>query len=110
MAILKKIGKKLRIAKKTSAKQGNEEPLVVTRFTTLPVSEKFTDTPYIPYSQQFKGVSNKEVYIVDKDVLKPESKGTQEKDININIKEEGVEDSIEEEIAKKKYTLLTRMY
>ncbi len=101
MAILKSIGKRLRSAKKASSQQGNEEPLVVTRFTTLPVSEKFTDTPYIPYSQQFKGVSNKEVYIVDKDVLKPESKGTQEKDININIKEEGTEDSIEEEIAKK---------
>ncbi len=100
MAILKKIGKKLRIAKKTSAKQGNEEPLVVTRFTTLPVNEKFTDTPYIPYSQQFKGASNKEVYIVDKDVLNPESKAAQ-KDININIKEDEIEDSIEEEIAKK---------
>ncbi len=100
MAILKSIGKRLRSAKKSS-QQANEEQLIVTRFTTLPVSDKFTDTPYIPYSQQFKGGSNKEVYIVDKDVLKPESKGTQEKDININIKEEGVEDSIEEEIAKK---------
>jgi flagellar protein FlaI len=100
MAILKSIGKRLRSAKKSS-QQVNEEQLIVTRFTTLPVSDKFTDTPYIPYSQQFKGGSNKEVYIVDKDVLKPESKGTQEKDININIKEEGVEDSIEEEIAKK---------
>ncbi|MFA5333642.1 MAG: ATPase, T2SS/T4P/T4SS family [Candidatus Nanoarchaeia archaeon] len=96
--ILKNIGRKLRRAKQAGANNEENEPLVVSRFTTLPVSNKFTDSPYIPYSQQFKGGSNKEVYIVDKEVLKPE----EPKDININIEgQEGIDETIDEEIARK---------
>jgi flagellar protein FlaI len=100
--VLKNIGRKLRMAKRSGGgAQEENEPLVVSRFTTLPVSNKFTDTPYIPYSQQFKGGSNKEVYIVDKEVLKPEEK-EKEKDVNINItQQEGIDEKIEEEIARK---------
>ncbi|MFA5303737.1 MAG: type II/IV secretion system ATPase subunit [Candidatus Nanoarchaeia archaeon] len=96
--MLKNIGRKLRRAKQAGVTKEENEPLVVSRFTTLPVSNKFTDSPYIPYSQQFKGGSNKEVYIVDKEVLKPE----EPKDVNINIEgQEGVDETIDEEIARK---------
>ncbi|MDD2679006.1 MAG: type II/IV secretion system ATPase subunit [Candidatus Nanoarchaeia archaeon] len=104
--ILKNIGRKLRKAKSASSREMNE-PLIVSRFTTLPVSNKFTDTPYVPYSQQFKGISNKEVYIVEKDVLKAEEKKDENlRDLNINIEkkdstEEHIDEKIEEEIAKK---------
>lgn len=100
--VLKSIGRKLRRARSSGGgeKEDNEQ-LIVSRFTTLPVSNKFTDSPYIPYSQQFKGGSNKEVYIVDKEVLKPEEK-EEEKDVNINItQKDDLDEKIEEEIAKK---------
>ena len=98
---LKSIGRRIRNARKSGGGGGEDnEQLIVSRFTTLPVSSKFTDTPFIPYSQQFKGGSNKEVYIVDKEVLKPEEK-KEEKDLNINITQESIDETIEAEIAKK---------
>ncbi|MDD4353601.1 MAG: ATPase, T2SS/T4P/T4SS family, partial [Candidatus Nanoarchaeia archaeon] len=107
--ILRTIGKKLRRARQSDGGQEENETLVVSRFTTLPVSNKFTDSPYIPYSQQFKGGSNKEVYIVDKEVLKPEVVAKKEeapKELTINVTkpeaiEEKLDEKIEEEIARK---------
>jgi archaeal flagellar protein FlaI len=96
--ILKKIGKKIRRARRSGRREPKDnEQLIVSRFTTLPVSNKFTDSPYIPYSQRFKGGSNKEVYIVDKEILKPEEK-PEEKDVNINITQT---EDIDEQIARK---------
>jgi flagellar protein FlaI len=101
--ILKNIGRKIRRARQSESSKEDNEPLVVSRFITLPVSNKFTDSPYIPYSQQFKGMSDKEVYIVDKDMLKPEEKKPgDQKDLTINItKPEIIDEKIEEEIARK---------
>lgn len=106
--VLESIRKKLK--KSRSSRSESSEPLIISRFTTLPVSNKFKDSPYTPFSERFKGMSDKEVYIVEKDALKEEPKKPQEpvpsepKDVNITIDKsplEDIDDKIEEEIAKK---------
>ncbi|MBN1923567.1 MAG: type II/IV secretion system ATPase subunit [Nanoarchaeota archaeon] len=107
MAGIKNLGKRLRKAKMDRELRTAPETLVVPRFTTLPMGPRQPgQTPFIPYSQT--GAGQKEVYIVESDVVKPEQKpGGGKTEVNVNIEAgkgggggEG-EMSIEEEIAKK---------
>jgi flagellar protein FlaI len=99
MAGIKKIGKRLKKAK--TAREAGAAPgetLIVPRFTTLPMGQRQPgQTPFIPYAPGMG--PQKEVYIVEKDVLKEKERAPGKTDVSISI--ETGEGSIEEEIAKK---------
>ena len=99
--VIKKLGKRLKKAKERREQGQSPQTLIVPRFTTMPVGQRQPgQTPFRPYSA-VPG-AQKEVYIVEKDVVKPEKKEEKkETKIDINVQGKQGEASIEEEIAKK---------
>ncbi len=94
---LKRLGKRLRKAK-MMREGGAPQTLIVPRFTTYPVGfQQPGQTPFSAMAPSFG--PQKEVYIVESDVVKSEKKGGETK-VNVNVNAKG-DNNIEEEIAKK---------
>lgn len=105
MVGLKKLGKRLKRARinRSAGIAPSGETLIVPRFTTMPVGQQTPGvTPFIPYKRP--GQMQKEVYIVESDIIKTGKEKEKEKSsgVSVNIATKGGgEANIEEEIAKK---------
>ena len=103
--VLKQIGKRLRDARMMREHGEEPETLIVPRFTTMPLRGQggIGESAFTPYtSTQGLTGPQKEIYIVEKDIIKPkEVTEGEEGGININITSKKSEGSIEEEISKK---------